>query len=77
MFGGRAPQLSGRLEAETDFLALWLSKVRHRRVRRHSGPYRKFPHGCCQWAILKINGLNIITDDVVEAARSTLVIGAT
>jgi len=27
--------------------------------------------------ILKINGLNIITDDVVEAARSTLVIGAT
>jgi len=26
--------------------------------------------------ILKINGLNIITDDVVEAARSTLVIGA-
>lgn len=27
--------------------------------------------------ILKINGLNVITDDVVEAARSTLVIGAT
>ena len=27
--------------------------------------------------ILKINGLSVITDDVVEAARSTLVIGAT
>lgn len=27
--------------------------------------------------ILKINGLSAITDDVVEAARSTLVIGAT
>ena len=27
--------------------------------------------------ILKINGLSIITDDVVEAARSTLVIGVT
>lgn len=27
--------------------------------------------------ILKINGLNVITDDVVEAARTTLVIGAT
>jgi len=26
--------------------------------------------------ILRINGLNAITDDVVEAARSTLVIGA-
>ncbi|WP_091743328.1 leucine zipper domain-containing protein [Phenylobacterium immobile] len=26
--------------------------------------------------ILKINGLSVITDDVVEAARSTLVIGA-
>ncbi|WP_242121866.1 hypothetical protein [Sphingomonas lacusdianchii] len=25
--------------------------------------------------ILRINGLNVITDDVVEAARSTLVIG--
>ena len=27
--------------------------------------------------ILKINGLSVITDDVVEAARSTLVIGTT
>jgi hypothetical protein len=27
--------------------------------------------------ILKINGLSVITDDVVEAARSTLVVGAT
>lgn len=27
--------------------------------------------------ILKINGLSVITDDVVEAARSTLVFGAT
>ena len=27
--------------------------------------------------VLEINGLSIITDDVVEAARSTLVIGAT
>jgi hypothetical protein len=27
--------------------------------------------------ILKINDLSTITDDVVEAARSTLVIGAT
>ena len=27
--------------------------------------------------ILKINGLSVVTDDVVEAARSTLVIGAT
>jgi DNA transposition AAA+ family ATPase len=27
--------------------------------------------------ILKINGLSVLTDDVVEAARSTLVIGAT
>ena len=27
--------------------------------------------------ILKINGLSVITDDVVEAARSTLLIGAT
>lgn len=27
--------------------------------------------------ILKINGLSAITDEVVEAARSTLVIGAT
>jgi len=27
--------------------------------------------------ILKINGLSVITDDVVEAARSTLVIGIT
>jgi DNA transposition AAA+ family ATPase len=27
--------------------------------------------------ILKINGLSVITDDVVEAARNTLVIGAT
>jgi DNA transposition AAA+ family ATPase len=27
--------------------------------------------------ILKINGLSAITDDVVESARSTLVIGAT
>jgi DNA transposition AAA+ family ATPase len=27
--------------------------------------------------ILKINGLSVITEDVVEAARSTLVIGAT
>ncbi|KAA9005178.1 ATP-binding protein, partial [Sphingobium limneticum] len=27
--------------------------------------------------ILRINGLNAITDDVVEAARSTLVIGVT
>lgn len=27
--------------------------------------------------ILKINGLSVITDDVVEAARSTLVIGVT
>lgn len=27
--------------------------------------------------ILKINGLSVITDDVIEAARSTLVIGAT
>jgi DNA transposition AAA+ family ATPase len=27
--------------------------------------------------IRKINGLSVITDDVVEAARSTLVIGAT
>ena len=27
--------------------------------------------------ILKINGLSVITNDVVEAARSTLVIGAT
>jgi hypothetical protein len=27
--------------------------------------------------ILKINGLSAITSDVVEAARSTLVIGAT
>ncbi len=27
--------------------------------------------------VLKINGLSVITDDVVEAARSTLVIGAT
>jgi hypothetical protein len=27
--------------------------------------------------ILKINGLSVITDDVVEAARSSLVIGAT
>ena len=27
--------------------------------------------------ILKINGLTIISDDVVEAARSTLVIGVT
>ena len=27
--------------------------------------------------ILKINGLSVITDEVVEAARSTLVIGAT
>jgi DNA transposition AAA+ family ATPase len=27
--------------------------------------------------ILTINGLRVITDDVVEAARSTLVIGAT
>ena len=27
--------------------------------------------------ILKINGLTLITDDVVEAARSTLVIGTT
>jgi len=26
--------------------------------------------------ILKINGLSVITDDVLEAARSTLVIGA-
>jgi DNA transposition AAA+ family ATPase len=27
--------------------------------------------------ILKINGLSVVTDDVVEAARSTLVIGMT
>lgn len=27
--------------------------------------------------ILKINGLSVVTDDDVEAARSTLVIGAT
>jgi DNA transposition AAA+ family ATPase len=27
--------------------------------------------------IMKINGLTVITDDVVEAARSTLVIGTT
>jgi DNA transposition AAA+ family ATPase len=27
--------------------------------------------------ILRINDLNLISDDVVEAARSTLVIGAT
>ena len=27
--------------------------------------------------ILKINGLSVITDDVVEAARSTLVLGLT
>jgi hypothetical protein len=27
--------------------------------------------------ILRINGLSVVTDDVVEAARSTLVIGAT
>jgi hypothetical protein len=27
--------------------------------------------------ILKINGLSVITADVVEAARATLVIGAT
>lgn len=27
--------------------------------------------------VLKINGLSVITDNVVEAARSTLVIGAT
>jgi hypothetical protein len=26
--------------------------------------------------ILKIDGLSVVTDDVVEAARSTLVIGA-
>jgi DNA transposition AAA+ family ATPase len=27
--------------------------------------------------IMKINGLSVITDDVVEAARTTLVIGTT